>query len=110
MATITPATGSGNPITFTAASAGGDTVTFGSATRPLIQINNTSGSSVTVTLAGKITCNQGSLHNQTQACPTGQITEIIPLPQTIDQASATFGQVSLSYSATTGVTVGAYAS
>ncbi|MGZ4560254.1 MAG: hypothetical protein ACXVXJ_04665 [Mycobacteriaceae bacterium] len=110
MATITPATGSGSAVSMTAASAGGDVVAFGTATRPVIQINNASGSSVTVTLAGKVACNFGTLHNQTQACAAGQITEIIPASYTIDQASATYGQVSLSYSATTSVTVGAFAS
>lgn len=110
MATINPATGSGTANPFAAASVGGDVVAFGTATRPMIQVNNASGSSVTVTLAGKVACNYGTLHSQTQVCPAGQITDIIPLAYTIDQASATFGQVSVTYSATTSVTVGALAS
>lgn len=110
MATITPAVGSGSAVSFSAASAGGDVVAFGNATRPVIQINNTSGSSVTVTLAGKVACSQGFVHPQTQVCPTGQVTDIIPLIYTIDTAPATAGQVSLTYSATTNVNVGALAS
>src|SRR5437763_344383 len=45
MATITPQTGTGNALTYAAASGGGDTVAFGSATsRPLILVRNAGGS------------------------------------------------------------------
>lgn len=110
MATITPASGSGAAEAFAAASGGGDVVACGTATRPVIQINNASGSAVTVTLAAKQACNQGSLHNQVVSCPAGQVTNIVPQPQVIDAAAATYGQVSLTYSATASVTVGAVAS
>lgn len=110
MATINPQTVSGGAVTFAAASVGGDVVAFGSATRPIILVNNASGSSVTVTLAAKQACSQGFLHNVAVTCPAGAVTEIDPPAQCIDSASATYGQVSLTYSASTSVTVGAVSS
>jgi hypothetical protein len=110
MATINPQTVSGGGVTFAAASAGGDVIAFGTATRPIILINNTSGSSINVTLAGKVPCNLGTLHSLVVPCPTAVITEIDPPQYTIDAATATSGQVSLTYSATTGLTVGAVTS
>lgn len=107
MATLTPTAGASGQVTFAAASAGGDVVAFGTATRPVILVNNASGASVTVTLTAKQACNQGFLHNVAVACAAGQVTEILPPAQCIDTASATFGQVSLTYSATASVTVGA---
>lgn len=107
MATINPQTVSGGAVTFTAASGGGDVVACGTATRPIILINNASGSSVSVTMAGKVPCSQGSLHSVVVPCPAGAITEIDPPANVIDAATATYGQVSLTYSATTSVTVGA---
>lgn len=109
MATINPQTVSGQPVTFAAASAGGDVVTFATATRPVILINNVSGASITVTLAAKQTCNQGLAHNVIITCPVG-VTSIDPAAQCIDAAAATYGQVTLTYSATASVTVGAVAS
>lgn len=107
MATITPTSSSGSSVAFAAASSGGDVVTFGTATRPVILVNNASGAAVTVTLAAKQACNQGFLHNVAVTCAAGQVTEIEPSAQCIDTASATYGQVSLTYSATASVTVGA---
>lgn len=109
MATINPQTVSGGALTYAAASAGGDVVAFGTATRPIILIRNASGSSITVTLAGKLPCSQGSLHNVPITCAVGD-TEIDPPQWVIDAASATLGQVSLSYSATTSITVAAVSS
>jgi hypothetical protein len=107
MATITPQTGSGQAVAYAAASGGGDTVAFGSATnRPLIIVRNASGSSVTVTLAGMVPCSLGFTHSLAVTCPVGD-TEIVPPPYTIDPAAATRGNVNLSYSAVTSVTVGA---
>lgn len=107
MATISPASGASASVAFTAASSGGDVVAFGTATRPIILVNNASGSAVTTTLAAKQACNQGFLHNVAVTCAAGQVTEIDPPAQCIDTAAATYGQVSLTYSATASVTVGA---
>jgi hypothetical protein len=109
MATITPATTSGSAITYTAASAGGDTVAFGSATRPIIVVRNASASPITVTLAGVIACSQNFLHNQVVTCPVGD-TDIDPQNNVISQAPATYGQVTLTYSATASISVGAISS
>jgi hypothetical protein len=110
MATITPSNTSGGAVAFTAASAGGDTVALGSASRPVILVNNASGASVTVTLTAVNACSQNFLHNQSAACPAGTITEIVPNGAVIDATPANRGNVLLAYSATTSVTVGAVAS
>jgi hypothetical protein len=109
MATITPTTTSGSAITYAAASAGGDTVAFGAATRPIIVIRNASASPITVTLAGVIACSQGFVHNQVVTCPVGD-TDIDPQANVISLTPATYGQVNLTYSATASITVGAISS
>lgn len=110
MATITPQTVSGGAVTYTAASAGGDTVAFGSATRPIILVRNASAASITVTLTGVVPCNFGSVHNVTVTCAVGD-TEIAPPAQVIDASNtATRGNVSMTYSATTSITVAAVSS
>ena len=110
MATITPTNTSGSAVPFAAASAGGDTVAFGNATRPVIFINNTSGSTVTVTLTAVNACSQNFLHNQIVSCPTATITEIVPSQAVIDATAANRGNVLVTYSSSTSVTVGAVAS
>lgn len=110
MATINPQTVSGGAVAFTAASAGGDTFAFGQATRPVIFINNASGSAVTVTQTAVNPCSQNFLHNTATNCPAGTITEIIPAPSAISSASGSVGNVSVTYSAVTSVTVGAVSS
>jgi hypothetical protein len=110
MATITPSNTSGAAVTFAAASAGGDTVAFGSASRPVILVNNASGSAVTVTLTAVNACSQNFLHNQSASCPAGAVTEIVPNAAVIDGTSANRGNVLLTYSATASVTVGGVAS
>jgi hypothetical protein len=110
MATINPQTVSGGALTYTPASAGGDTVAFGSATRPIILIRNASAASITVTMTGVVPCNQGSLHNVPVTCAVGD-TEIDPPAQVIDASgTATRGNVGLTYSATTSITVAAVSS
>ena len=110
MATITPPATSAGPLTYAAASAGGDTIAFGTATRPVILIRNASGSSITVTMAGVNPCDQGSLHNVPVVCAVGD-TEIDPPAQVIDASStATRGNVNLTYSATASITVAAVSS
>jgi hypothetical protein len=100
MATITPQTVSGGALTYAAASAGGDTVAFGSSTRPVILVRNASGSSVTVTLAGVNPCSQGFTHSVAYTCAVGD-TEIDPPANTV----AANGNVALTYSASASVTV-----
>jgi hypothetical protein len=110
MATINPQTGTGNALTYAAATAGGDTVAFGTASRPVILVKNGDTSSHTVTLAGKATCNQGFTHSVAYTVAAGAEVEILPPPNTVDTASATRGQVSLTYDAVTSVSVAALAS
>jgi hypothetical protein len=112
MATITPITTSGTALTYAAASAGGDTVAFGSTTNRHILVRNGSGSSITVTLTALSACNQGVLHNQVVTCPVGD-TLIVPSSSVVDSGGTTpanRGNVALTYSATTSVTVAAAAS
>lgn len=104
MATITPVVSSaaGSGVTFQAASAGGDSLVVGN-NRVTLIIRNASGSSITVTLAGAITCSQGVLHNTVVTCAIGDTDILIP-PQVV---SATTGNVGITYSATTSITVAA---
>lgn len=104
MATINVQTGTGNVVTYTAASAGGDTVATGTTTRPVITIRNGSAGPVTVTLAGQNVCSQGFTHSVAYTCAVGD-TEILPPASTMSN-----GTVLLAYSAATSVTVGAVAS
>lgn len=108
MATFTPQNlGANGAITYTVANAGGDTVAFGSLTnKPLIIVRNGGASPITVTLAGKVACSLGQLHTLAVTCAVGD-TEIVPPSYCIDVASATKGNVDLTYSAVTSVTVGA---
>lgn len=109
MATITPSSSSGSAVTFATATAGGDTIAFGYATRPVILVQNGSAASITVTLTGVNPCSLNFLHNQVVTCPVGT-TEIVPGPAVIDQTSANHGNVGITYSAAASVTVGAVAS
>jgi hypothetical protein len=112
MATITPQSSSGT-VTYTAASGGGDTVALGSATNaPRILVRNASGSSITVTLAAVNPCNAGVLHNQVATCPVGD-SAIVPNAFVVDignPTAANKGNVGVTYSATTSITVAAVAS
>jgi hypothetical protein len=110
MATISPQTGSGNAVTYAAASAGGDTVAFGTASRPVILVKNGGGASVTVTLQGAVPCSQGFSHSIAYTVAAGAEVEILPPATAIDPASATRGNVYLTYSSATSVTVAAVAS
>lgn len=110
MATINPQTGSGNTVTYASASAGGDVVAFGTATRPVILVRNASAGSITVTLSGVNPCSQGFTHTIAYPCAVGD-TEIIPPAYTIDASNtATRGNVSVTYSASASVTVAAVSS
>ena len=104
MATISPValSSAGAAVTFAAASAGGDTVATGNNRATLI-VRNASGSSINVTLTGVVNCSQGFTHNVVVACAAGQDTEIL-LPA---QAYNTNGNVGVTYSSTTSITVAA---
>ena len=103
MATITPvsASAAGNAVTFAAASVGGDSLVVNS-NRVTLVVRN-AGSSITVTLAGSIPCSQGFTHNVAVTCPVGDTDILIP-PQVI---SASTGNVGITYSSVTSVTVAA---
>lgn len=106
MATITPIASStaGTTLTFAAASGGGDTIaTAGYSNVKFLVING--GSSITVTFAGSVPCSQGSTHSVAVTVPTGDKTITIPA-QCIN---ATTGNVAVTYSAVTTVTVAAIA-
>jgi hypothetical protein len=110
VATITPPASSAGALTYTAASAGGDIIAFGTATRPVILVRNASAGSITVTMAGVNPCDQGGLHNVPIVCAVGD-TEIDPPAQVIDSSgTATRGNVNLTYSSATSVTVAAVSS
>lgn len=109
MAAIVPQSGSGNPLVYAAATAGGDTVTFGSSGHPIVVVRNASAAPVTVTLQGIVPCSQGFTHNVVYNCAVGD-TEIEPPANTLDTAAATRGNVNLTYSAVASVTVAAVAS
>lgn len=107
MATITPQTSAAGLVTYAAASAGGDVVAFGNATnRPLVLVRNASGASVNVTAAATQACSQGTLHNYVVACPVGDTEFLVP-SFCVDATPATRGNVTLTYSASTSVSVGA---
>jgi hypothetical protein len=109
MATLTPQ--APGTLTYAAASGGGDTLALGTKTsRPVFLVRNGSGSAITVTLAGINPCSQGVLHSQAVVCAAGADTEIVPLPQVIDQTPATAGNVTVTYSAVTSLTVAVVAS
>jgi hypothetical protein len=110
MATITPTSASSNAsITPAAASGGGDTLALGSSQRGVLNIVNASGSSINVTLTAVKTCNVGAgfLHNVVIACAAGKTTPIglsINDPNT-SQCIDSSGNVAITYSAVTSVTV-----
>lgn len=108
MATITPvsASSAGATITFAAASVGGDSVAVGSAARCSLLVRNASGGSINVTLAGAITCSQGSLHNAVVACAVGDTHILLPAQAITVPAH----NVGVTYSAVTSVTVAAVSS
>lgn len=106
MATITPVAvnTAGASLTLAAASGGGDTIATALAPRVVFVVRNAGGSSITVTLAGVVACSQGSTHNVVVTCPNGQDTDIVVPGQCVNPAT---GNVGVTYSAVTSVTVGA---
>jgi hypothetical protein len=106
MATLTPlqVNNTANPvlITYAAASGGGDTIATGGLTNVILKVRNGSGSAITVTLAGTIACSQGATHNVVVSCAATSDTEI-PVPAQC--INAVTGNVAVTYSAVTTVTV-----
>lgn len=110
MATIQPtAASSAASITPVAASAGGDTFALGTAQRAVINIVNASGSSINVTLTAVDPCNVGAgfLHNVVVACAAGKTTPIgvAAYDKNTNQCIDANGNVAVTYSATTSITV-----
>ncbi len=113
MATITPIKPStaGTDINPTAAAGGGDVVT-NTRGRVVLRVNNGSGAPITVTAAAVQTARpaegpwpQMTLANLTVQVPAGDSRLIGPIPPAFNNAS---GQVALTYSDVTTVTVEAY--
>lgn len=108
MATITPTniTTAGQAITFVAASAGGDTIAGAGNTTIQFQVKNGGGASITVTFAGVTACDQGTVHTYPVTCAAGVDTDIVIPAKAINP---TTGNVAVTYSAVTSVTVAALA-
>lgn len=103
MAVITAQAAQANAaLTYTAASAGGDTIAGGSAQRTTLFVRNASGSSITLTITAVNACDQGFLHNVQVTCAVGD-TEVY-LPPNCETASGSFG---ITYSSSTSITVAA---
>lgn len=105
MATITPVAinTTGEALTFTAATAGGDTInTTNKPTR--LHIINGSASPITVTLTGVIPCSQGSTHNAVNTIAASTTEELQIPAHCIDPVT---GHVAVGYSSVTTVTVAA---
>jgi hypothetical protein len=105
MATITPVATStaGAVLPYAAASGGGDTLACGlTAAEVVLNVRN-GGSSITVTLAGAVPCSQGSLHNKVFTVAAGDEEIVIPA-QCINPTN---GNVAITYSSVTSVTVAA---
>lgn len=100
--TTIAASGTAQP-TPVAAAGGGDQLAWGNTTR-LVVING-SGSSVTVTVAAQIACDQGSLHNIVNAVPAGATEIMGPFLERYKDAN---GYVQVAYSSATDVTVYAF--
>jgi hypothetical protein len=109
MAVITPVVidTAGETVALTAAAAGGDTIATGGYADTQFIINNASGSTVTVTLACAIACSYGSTsaHNTAITVAAGTIKYVQVPANTVPQS----GNVAVTYSAVTSVTVGAIA-
>jgi hypothetical protein len=109
MATITPVSASASaPLTYQAATASDSLIA--TAQRLTLMVNNASGGSINVTLAGVVPCNYGTTHNVVVAVAAGTTEPIqvagpgVPpaMPGVISAGTAT-----VTYSSTTSVTVAA---
>jgi hypothetical protein len=104
VATLTPnSVSTSGTITYTAASAGGDSVAVGSRTSVALVVRNASGGSINVTVAGAVPCSQGTTHTFVTPCPVGDTEVNIPSYC----VSPSTGLAAVTYSATTSITVAA---
>jgi hypothetical protein len=92
-----------NP-SFSAAGASGDTFTNDG--NCWLHIKNGGASPVTVTITARTPCNHGTLHNLAITVPAGEERISPRLEQS--RFNDSNGKVSISYSATTSVTVGVF--
>jgi hypothetical protein len=110
MATVTPVvpTAAGTTFAYAAASGGGDSIAVGTTAgrKVVFFVKNGDASSITVTLAGAVNCSLGSTHNVVITVPGTTEKEIVVPAHTINQ---TTGNVAVTYSAVTSVTVAASA-
>lgn len=95
---------SGTAITYSAASAGGDTCEASADLE--LRVKNGSGASITVTVASPTPCNQGGTHPLSVAVAAGAEQAIGPLPPQ-RFANPSTGLVNITYSSATSVTVAA---
>lgn len=102
--TVTPITRQGVDVTtLVAASAGGDT--YPNASSPYLEINNGSGSPITV-YAAIYADGQTVVQGRSWAIPAGKRYRIQPMPTNYNNPAD--NTVSLTYSAVTTVTVGVF--
>lgn len=101
--TVQETTLDGVTVTYAAAGASGDTFSNDGDTR--LRVKNGSASAVTVTISSLQQCNQGFTHDVTVSVAAGAEEEIGPFaPVRFNDGQ---GNVSVSYSAVTSVTVAA---
>lgn len=101
--TVEKPTTSGVASTLVAASAGGDS--FANDGRVILRVQNGGASSITVTATATGQCNQGALHNATGSVSAGATNDFGPFPAS--QFNDGSGNVNVTYSAVTSVTVAA---
>lgn len=104
MATITPtaSVAAGATVGYTSAAGGGDTLVVGSRTVTFL-VRNGGGAPINVTFAGSVACSQGSTHDVVVACPVGDTKILVPA----QAVNVDTGNVAVTYSAVTSVTVAA---
>ena len=92
------------PVVGVAAGASGDTIINNG--RTYIEIEDTGTTAPTVTIAGQVTCNQGSTHNIVVAVASGGTEYIGPFnPNWYNNSD---GSIEVSYSSETDVTIRAF--
>ena len=101
--TVTPITRAGTTITLVAASAGGDT--YDNSTAPRLEVNNGSGSPITV-YAAIYADGQTIVQGRAWVIAAGARVRIAAMPG--NYTNPADGKVSLTYSGVTTLTVGVY--
>lgn len=87
---------------FASATSGGDQ--FSNDTKTIVEVKS-SGAPCTVTVARQQACQYGSTHNLTVTVPSGGDKMIGPFDQSFNDGT---GNVQITYSAVTNITVGAF--